>query len=725
MLTKLQFKPGVNREITSYSNEGGWVDCNRVRFRFGFPEKIGGWDKLSQNTYQGSGRALHAWNSLDGSAYIGVGTHLKYYALEGGAYNDITPIRLTTDAGGVTVDNGSTVTGSSILTILHTSCGAVNGDFVTFSGAVSLGGDITADVLNVEHQIITVAPDGNSYTIDVGVAATASDTGTGGASIVGEYQINTGLDTTVGGNGWGAGTWSRGAWGSSTPLTAVNAKLRYWTHDNFGEDLLLAPNDSSIYYWDTSAKATTNPFGRAIDLTELGRVDESVAASQTPGGAGSLTLTSGTVTLSPSQYVVINSVSDETSVTFTITGTDVNGNAQTETLAGPNAGYVVGIYKFSTITDISVDAATTGAVSVGNQQSDGYTPTVCRKVIVHNQNRITIAFGADAGDNQGVQDPLLIRFSDVEDPGVWYPTVDNFAGDLRISSGSQIVTAIETRQQILVWTDVSLHTMQFLGQPFVFGQTQVSNNTTIISPLSAVAVGDQVFWMGNESFYTFQGSVQVIPCSVKSYVFDNLNYLQRDKICAGVNSSFNEIWWFYPSAESEENDSYVIFNYVQNIWYYGSINRTAWIDLGVPQYPVAAQSTDNTGNYLYSHESGLNDAGSALGAFIESSQIDLGEGDQFSFISRLIPDVKFSGSSAESPAVDFTLKVRNFPGGDYTKSTDSTVTRTATVPVEQFTEQTFVRLRGRSFAMRLSSNQLGCQWRLGSPRIDVRPDGRR
>ena len=390
-------------------------------------------------------------------------------------------------------------------------------------------------------------------------------------------------------------------------------------------------------------------------------------------------------------------------------------------LAGPNAGASVGLYKFSTITDISVDAATSAAITVGNQQSDGYTPQKATRVIVSNNERIVVAFGTDSETNLGVLDPLLIRFSDSEDPGVWRTDVSNFAGSLRLSSGSKIVTAMQTRQQYLIWTDVSLHAMQFIGQPYTFGITQLSNNTTVMSALAVAAVGDQVFWMGKEGFYTFTGQVQPIPCSVKSYVFDNLNYLQKDKICAGVNSSFNEVWWFYPSENATENDRYVIFNYAQNLWYYGELSRTAWIDLGVPPYPTAAGPSD----YLYSHETGLDDDGNAMGAFIESSQIDLGEGDQYAFISRLIPDLKFVDSSADNPAVDFTLQVRNFPGQNYTKSTDSTISRSATVPVEQFTEQAHVRLRGRSFALKVSSDQRGCQWRLGSPRIDVRPDGRR
>ena len=702
-LTKLQFRPGINRETTSYSNEGGWFDMDKVRFRFGYPEKIGGWIKESTNAFLGTCRALHPWIALDGSNFLGVGTHLKYYINEGGAYNDVTPIRTTTSAGDVTfsasantlsagidavidtiplssssgfpssgrikIDNeiityalvsGNNLTGcvrgvNNTVAASHSSSaavtcatlivtdadhGALENDFVTYSGAATLGGNITADVLNQEYEV-TYIINVNSYQIEartvstIGsittttglnptyVFATTSDSGNGGSSVVGAYQINTGLDTTIVGTGWGAGTWSRGTWGSGASLATSGQTLRIWSHDNFGEDLLINVRDGDIYYWDK----TNGLANRAVELASI---------------------------------------------------------------AGANK-----------------------------------VPTIAKQVLVSDRDRHVIAFGCDSELEPGVQDPLLIRFSDQENILEWQSLVDTTAGDLRIGSGSKIITAVETRQQILVFTDVSLHAMQFLGPPFTFGINAISENITIASPLAAIAVEDNVYWMGAEEFYAYGGAVQRIPCSVRDYVFTNINNDQLEKVTAGLNTAFSEVTWFYPSASSTENDSYVTYNYDQKIWYYGLMSRTCWLDRGVNNDPLAA-STDH---YLYFQEIGFDDGStspaSAITSYIESSQMDLGEGDQFAFMRRLIPDLTFRDSTSPSPQATMTLKVRNFPGGNYLSSDARTVVKTASIPVEQFTEQVFVRLRGRSFAFRIESEDTGVGWRLGSPRVDVRPDGRR
>ena len=702
-LTKLQFRPGINRETTSYSNEGGWFDMDKVRFRFGYPEKIGGWIKESTNAFLGTCRALHPWIALDGSNFLGVGTHLKYYINEGGAYNDVTPIRTTTSAGDVTfsasantlsagidavidtipltsssgfpssgrikIDNeiityalvsGNNLTGcvrgvNNTVAASHSSSaavtcatlivtdadhGALENDFVTYSGAATLGGNITADVLNQEYEVTQII-NVNSYQIEartvstIGsittttglnptyVFATTSDSGNGGSSVVGAYQINTGLDTTIVGTGWGAGTWSRGTWGSGASLATSGQTLRIWSHDNFGEDLLINVRDGDIYYWDK----TNGLANRAVELASI---------------------------------------------------------------AGANK-----------------------------------VPTIAKQVLVSDRDRHVIAFGCDSELEPGVQDPLLIRFSDQENILDWQSLVDTTAGDLRIGSGSKIITAVETRQQILVFTDVSLHAMQFLGPPFTFGINAISENITIASPLAAIAVEDNVYWMGAEEFYAYGGAVQRIPCSVRDYVFTNINNDQLEKVTAGINTAFSEVTWFYPSASSTENDSYVTYNYDQKIWYYGLMNRTCWLDRGVNNDPLAA-STDH---YLYFQEIGFDDGStspaSAITSYIESSQMDLGEGDQFAFMRRLIPDLTFRDSTSPSPQATMTLKVRNFPGGNYLSSDARTVVKTASIPVEQFTEQVFVRLRGRSFAFRIESEDTGVGWRLGSPRVDVRPDGRR
>ena len=625
-LTKLQFRPGINRETTSYTNEGGWFDGDKVRFRFGVPEKIGGWERATESTFLGTCRALKPFVALDGSRFMGLGTHLKYYIEEGGIYNDITPIRSTTSAGDVTF---SATNGSSTITVADTAHGAVAGDYVTFSGAASLGGNITAAVLNQEYRIDTVVND-NSFTIiakdtsDATVTANSSDSGNGGGSTVGAYQINTGLDTSVSGTGWGVGTWGREGWGDAAAATGTTAILRIWTHDNFGEDLIINVRDAGIFYWDKT----------------LGLSSRAVA------------------------------IADRTN-------------------------------------------------------ADSTTPTIAKQVLVSDRDRHIIAFGCDAENAIGTQDPLLIRFSDQEDPTTWQSLPSNTAGDLRIGSGSEIVAAVETRQQILVYTDVSLHAMQFLGPPFTFGISLVSENTTIMSPLAAIAHDDVVYWMGFEEFYVFSGQVQRIPCTVRSYVFDDFNREQKEKVFAASNSAYSEIWWFYPSSTANEIDRYVVFNYQENAWYYGTLVRTAWVDRGINDFPVATF----TDGRQYFQELGLDDAtvnpAVAINAHIESSQIDLADGEQFAFIRRLIPDITFENSTAASPNVVFTTKVRDFPGGNYDSEDAATVTRSATTPVEQFTNQVHLRLRGRSFALRVASSDTETQWRLGSARLDVRPDGRR
>jgi len=640
-LTKLQFRPGINRETTSYSNEGGWFDSDKTRFRFGFPEKIGGWVRYAINAYLGSARALHPWVSLSGSQFLGVGTHLKYYVNEGGAFHDVTPIRATTTNGIVF----AATNGLSTITATDSLHGATANDFVTLSGAVSLGGVITAGVLNQEYQVITV-PNENTFTFaarkagtsissittteglnPIPVVANSSDSGNGGSAADAAYQATVGLNSSVTGNGWNAGPYGRGTWNSATDLSVDGATLRIWSHDNFGEDLIFNARDAGIYYWNSSDGVTA----RAVSLDSL----------------------------------------------------------------------------------------------VGSNQA----PTIAKKVLVSDRDRHIIAFGCDpSGSGLGTQDPLLIRFGSQESLTDWQSSATNTAGDLRLGSGSEIVTAIETRQQILVFTDESLHAMQFLGPPFTFGINAISENVTIAGPLAAIAVEDMVFWMGKQEFYTYGGGVQRLPCTVRDYVFNDFNELQIQKVTASTNTSFSEVWWFYPSANSAENDKYVVYNYQQKIWYYGNLARTAWLDRGIESNPVAA----GTDHYLYTHESGLDDGStepvSAIPAYIESSQFDMGEGDHFTFINRLIPDLTFRDSTATSPKATFTIKTRNYPGGTYLQSQAGSVAQSAagtSTVVEQFTDEVNLRLRGRSFALRVDSADEGVAWRLGSPRVDVKPDGRR
>ena len=701
-LTKLQFKPGVNRETTSYTNEGGWFDVDKVRFRFGFPEKIGGWSKYANVNFLGTCRALHSWKALDGTEFIGVGTHLKYYLLEGQQFYDITPIRLTAGAGDATFATGAdtlngeidinsqsiildsasgfpasgriligteVITYASISSVTLLGCargqnsttpaahadgvavtcctvtvtenahGALDNDFVTFTDAATLGGVITAAVLNQEYQITAIVSD-NAYQIEARtvssiasittttgldptfVFSNTSDSGTGGTGTVAAYQINTGLDTTISGNGWNAGTWGRGTWNSSTDLTASGQMLRIWSHDNFGEDLLINDRDGNIYYWNKTD------------------------------------------------------------------GTGVRAKPFSE-LSGANS-----------------------------------PPTSAKIIMVSDRDRHVITFGCDA-ENSTDQDPLLIRFGSQGSLTDWAAVITNTAGDLRLGSGSEIVAAIETKQQVLVFTDVSLHAMQFLGPPLTFGINVVSENLTIIGPLGAINVEDTVYWMGQEEFYSYAGRVQRLPCTVRDYVFTDFNFFQKEKVTAASNTAFGEVWWFYPSASSEENDRYVVFNYQQNVWYYGTMNRTVWMDRGINSDPIAA-STDH---YLYSQETGFDDGSTtpvtAISAHIESSQIDMGDGDHFTFINKMIPDITFRDSTALSPSATMTLQARNYPGGVYLQTQAKSVTRTSTVPIEQWTNEVNLRLRGRAFSLKLESTGTGTAWRLGTPRVDLRPDGRR
>lgn len=614
---KLQFRPGINREVTSFTNEGGWVDGNKIRFRQGFPETIGGWAKATITQFLGTCRALINWRTLTGANLIGVGTNLKYYISRGGFLSDITPIRETTSAGAVTF---AATDGSDVLVVSDTAHGARLNDFVTYSGAVSLGGNVTADVLNAEHQITDII-DADSYEITLSVTANASDTGNGGASVVGEYQINTGLANSFRGDGWGAGFWSADGWGDPSTSTAFE-NLRLWSHTNFGEDLIINPRGGALYYWDFSS-GTNN---RAVAISGL-----------------------------------------------------------------------------------------SGASDV---------PAECNIVKLSEKDRHVLAFGCTPVTGGDI-DPLLIRFSSQESFLDWTPTATNTAGDLRISSGNQIVAVEQTNQQMVVLTDSSAHTVQFLGPPFTFGVQEVASGISTAGANCAVSANDTVYWMGLGEFYFYNGVVQAIPCSVKEYVFDEtFDQTKRDLVFASHNSAFSEIWWFYPCSVSGDCTRYVVYNYAQQIWYYGTLARSAWVDRGTSLNPIAA----GLDGYLYNHESGLDDGSvnppAAIASYVQSSPFDLGEGDKFMSVYRMLPDITFRNSTSV-PEATFTVAAQNFPGSSTFGSTANPVVRTATVPVQQFTPEVFLRLRGRAASIRVGSDQVGTSWRLGSPRLDVRPDGRR
>jgi len=620
MLTPLQFRPGVIRDVPAYAAKGNWYDCNLVRFRLGLPESMGGWQQVLPDQYQGSLRSMHVWFNLNKARRLALGTHLKYYLEAGEALYDITPVRATST---LSSDPLAVTSGSNLLTVTDTAHGTVENAFVTFNSATGIG-NITPAMLNTEHQIVNVV-DGNTYQIELPVNASVTDASFGGTPSA-AYQINPGLDTQVGGAGWGAGAWNTDTWGAEFAFNVEQA-LRIWTQDNFGEDLIFNVRDGNVYYWDNSAGLTATGVGLS-------------------------------------------------------------------TLSGAEAS----------------------------------TPTVARQVMVSDRDRHVIAFGANQGGSTA-QDPMLIRFSDQEDPLTWTPTATNTAGDLRLGSGSRIVRAIETKREILVWTDAALYSMQFIGPPFTFGVQQISSGVTQQGFNCYAAAEDTVFWMGKASFFVYSGQVQELPCPIKDYVFSDFNAQQADKVFAGTISEFSEVIWFYPSANSDENDRYVIFNYQDKAWYFGQLSRTAWMDCCPEPFPIAA----GTDRRLYYHENGVNDGStippSPLNAYIESTPLDISNGESLMFVNRILPDVTFSDSSntqaAQAPRVTMTLKAQNFPGSALGTSQSATAVRQATFPVEQFTEQVHIRLRGRTVRLRVESNQVNTRWILGTPRIDLRPDGRR
>ena len=708
----LKFKPGIVKDITSYANEGGYVDGDKIRFRFGFPEKIGGWVKFSASSYEGTARRLHNWVGLDGSDFLGIGSHLKYYIEEGQIFNDITPIRSTTSAGDVTF---AATNGSTTITVTDQAHGAIAGDFVTFSDAASLGGTITAAVLNIEYQIQTFI-NSNTYTITSAIAANSSDTGNGGSSTVGTYQINTGLDNTVGGTGWGAGQWSGTTSGALS--TTINEGGTF--------------SDSDTTLTVTSGTGISNNDFILIDqeilkVTNVSTNDLTVTRAQS-GTEASSHANGATVFL-----IVGNASSDDDFVGWGSAASVTVPGAQIRTWSHDNFGEDLiinardsSLFYWDKTLGTSARAIELSATSTFSGEKS--VPTIAKQVLVSDVDRHVIAFGCDAvnssssaAQGNGVQDPLLIRFSSQENPVDWFPTATNTAGDLRLGAGSTFVQAVETKREILVYTDKSLHSMRFIGPPFTFGITQIASNITIMSPSAAIATEDVVYWMGIDNFYVHAGQTAQLPCTVKDEVFTNFNLEEKDKVVAGINSEFGEVWWFYPSASSSENDKYVIWNYVEKVWYFGSLVRTAWLDRGIRNFPIAASTP-----HLFNHESGFDDDTSAMTAFIETAPIDIGDGDKFVSLKRVIPDLTFTGSvTGSSPNATFTVKARDFPGSDFDQTGTGTTSRTATSPVEQFTEKLDYRIRGRSFAIRLDSSALGCKFKMGTPRVDIREDGRR
>ncbi len=689
-LKKLSFTPGIQHDGSRYASSGSWSEVDKVRFRSGAPEKIGGWQKATSLPFLGVCRSLKPFTDLNNNYFLGVGTHLKYYIERGGTFNDITPLRTTI----VQSNPFTTVNGSATITVTIPNHGAVVNDFVTFTGASAVGG-LT---LNGEYEIVTVT---NSSVFLITSPLNATSDATGGGSVSAAFQIQTGLDSTLYGNGWGAGTWG-GITGSVS-----------FTGSFSGTTLTVSAVASGTLAVGQlivgTGVAASPPGSNATYITALGTGS---------GGVGTYTV-SVSQTLSSRALTAYSGTGWGSAATGLVTGQKLRvwsaDNFGQDLVINPNDGP---IYYWSNASGLEVRAVLLSSVAGASD-----VPGVSRQIMVTDQDRKVLAFGC-SDIVSGLQDRLLVRWSDTENPADWTPTELNSAGGIRIPTGSEFMTALETRQEILVWTDAAVHSLRYIGAPFEYSIAQIGL-TSLLASNGVAAANDMVFWMGTNGFYVYNGRLAGLPCSVKDYVFNDINYDQAEKITAGSNMAFNEVWWFYPSADSSENDRYVVYNYNENVWFVGSIVRTAWIDRGIEDYPRAA-STDG---YIYFHELGQDDGSvnpfAPISAYIESAPFEIGEGEQFGFAWRMIPDVTFRDSSNANPSVNFVLKTQDYSGGNFKQSSNNNTVRTATLPIEQFTDQTYFRLRGRMMSLRVESTAVGVAWRLGVPRIDVRTDGRR
>jgi len=775
-LQKLQFRPGVNREGTTLSNEGGYFDGDKIRFRSGYPEKIGGWQvdsgayftTVPTATFSSSGtstaatptsasfwgivKGLWNWINLTGYNLLGVGTDLKYYIQNssGGAYNDVTPMRVTTSAGAVTF---AATSGSTTLIVTNASHGAQVGDFVCFTGAVTLGGVITAAVLNREYQVQTVTSN-NTYTITSSVAANASDIGNGGGSVIGNYQLTTGYTTFTLGTGWGAGGWG-GSVGPSatTALTAsINssstAAIAVTSTTGFAASGTIYIGTEGITYTSTTGTTFAGTITRGVNTTAAAHTngDAVFQYPSTATGWGSPATTGIGIQLrlwSQSNY-----------------GEDLIINPRGAAMyywannASPN------VYDRAQIVKVATNIVTKS----GTFTPDSTCPSVTNFVLVSDASRFTFAFGTN--DPTGVyatvaQDPMQIRWSDQNSVATWTPAITNQAGGIRLSHGSQIITAIQTRQEILVLTDSAIYSFQYLGAPYVWGSQLLADNISIISPNAMVVVNNVTYWMGTDKFYMYSGRVETLPCALRQYIYNNINLTEAFQFFAGTNEGYNEIWWFYcsitgttsagengtgtPASPNRLVDRYVIYNHLERTWYYGTFNgttvrpRTAWLDSPLRAEPTAGIGYNSGGVYtngaVVYHETTVDNNETttpvAIDAYVQSSDFDIGDGHNFGFVWRLIPDITFDGSTSAAPSTNFTVRPRQNPGANYGSSDNPAVAstqsyaNTTTYNVQQFTQQVYVRIRGRQMAFRISSTDLGTQWQLGAPRIDVRADGRR
>jgi len=704
-LQKLLLKPGVNRENTRYTNEGGWYESDKVRFRQGTPEKIGGWLRISANTFLGICRSLWNWTTLAGENLLGVGTSSKFYIENSGTYYDVTPIRAQ-----VTLTNPfTTVSGSRVVTVTDALGGFVTGDYVTFYGSYPVGGlTITG-----EYQITALTS--STYTITDNTSATSNVT-LGGGTVYAVYQVTGGSVTYSPSVGWGANTWGTpptvaapstiGTWGIGRPAALSSIGVRIWSQNNWGENLIYGPRGGPMYYWDAN----------------IGYNTTSTVVTFTVPGIVNCTL----------------DLADGTALTFTTTGALPTGlipgklyyvvSATTSTfrIAASAGGTPIVISNTGSGTQ---GIATSGVPLTSLAGADGYTPLAQNTFTISDASRFLLVFGTnDIGSN--IVDPMLIRWSDQESLTTWYPSVTNQAGFVRLSHGSKIVTTLQSRQEIVVWTDSALYSLQYLGPPYVWGTQLLADNVSIIGPNAAAMASGISYWMGVDKFYRYDGRVQTLRCDLRQYIYEDINLGQAEQVFGSTNEGFNEVWWFYCSSGSTVIDKYVIYNYLEDNWYYGTMGRTAWLDTGLRNYPIAATYSNN----IVEHENGVDDGtlspATAITASITSSQYDIGDGHNFAFVYRMIPDLTFRGSTAgTTPQVTMYLQGLNNSGSGVTQSGNADVVNTgvaqSVINVDQFTGQLYIRVRGRQMQMQITSNTLGTQWQLGAPRIDIRPDGRR
>jgi hypothetical protein len=709
-LQLLQFRPGINREGTTLANEGGWYECDKIRFRSGYPQKLGGWQPISSNTYRGIARGLINWVTNQGYNLLGVGTNLKYYVESGGTYNDITPVREVATL----TDPFTTVDGSAVVTVTDVNHGAITGDFVTFSGASVVGG---LD-LNGEYQITYI--DSNSYTITASSNATSS--ATGGGTVTATYQINVGLATFSYSAGWGSGLW--GGFVTGTQQTILTVAL----------------NSSNTNITVSSTTGFSNATGTLLIDQELSTYTGNTATLFSGATRGA----NGTIATSHANNTIVYNAN-----LFTAWGQSVTEDIARQLrlwsqatfgeylLINPRNGPIylwVPEYTVSNVLLFNTPAKLLSPSSSGLYETDADCPVVATQVMVSDSSRFVIAFGAnDYGSSE--QDPMLIRWSDQESYATWVPSATNQAGSFRLSSGSEIITSIQTRQEILVLTDAALYSMQYLGPPYVWGFNILSNNISIIGPNAIGAANNIVYWMGKDKFYVYTGRVETLPCALRQYVFGDINLEQGYQVFSGSNEAYSEVWWFYCSSNSTVVDRYVIYNYLDKVWYYGTLSRSAWLDSPLRDYPMGA-TYNHTMVY---HESGnddieINGTVEPINAYIQSSDFDIGSGHNFGFVWRIIPDLTFDGSnnpSPDKPEAVFTVRPRQNPGAPYGSAAAPTVESTQSYAnqrnytVQEFTEIVYTRIRGRQMAFKISSDTVGTQWQLGVPRLDVRPDGRR